>query len=269
MSFELDNGYIPASIETIISDIRVGINNEFGTDYTPENFVGTNWYKFTYAISQKVSQGEIKTSEVFQKLKEYIEITNQSIQRPVSTFQGIIDRFLVDGYLASVKKQVVEDAGKVSICVDVTGVETDYAAKKLQICNIIKDTVSLGMITQGDQVEAIVLSNGQSFDWKFYLPDRIVTKLRLTITTSENNQYLIGDPEVTKQKLLTNIANRYALGKNFEPQRYFMQSDAPWSSAILLEYSIDDGETWSSAIFNADFDELLEVALARTELVES
>lgn len=268
MSFELDNGYIPASIETIISQIRLGINEEFETDYTEDNFVGTNFYKYAYAIAQRISEGEIKTSEIFQKIKEYINLTNQMIQRPVATNQGIVDRFKTAGYIASVKKPVEIDAGKVSICVDVDDTADDYPENKIEICTIIQNSVSLGMITQGDQTESLVLTNGQSFDWSFFLPDRIETFLRLTITTSENNQVLIADPDDTKNLLLTNIADIYRLGKNFEPQRYFTVNDAPWSSQVLLEYSFNESD-WFTAIFDADFDELLEVPLENVTLVEN
>lgn len=269
MSFELEQGYIPVSFEAIMEDLRVYSNTQFGTTYTTENFVGTNFYKYYYAAAQKIQQGEIKTSEIFQKLKEYIVITNQAIARPVATFQGIIDRFAAEGYVASVKAPADADAGKVFICVDVDNTDPDYADIKLELCTIIKDSVSLGMVTQGTESSTIVLTNGQGFDFKYDLPDRHTTLLRLTVTTSDNNQMLIGDPDVTKATLLANIAADYSLGKDFEPQRYFSIADAPWASQVLLEYSINAGANWYSVIYEANYDDLLEVSLADTTLIEN
>jgi hypothetical protein len=37
----------------------------------------------------------------------------------------------------------------------------------------------------------------------------------------------------------------------------------------LLEYSIDDGENWLTAVFEAEFDELLDFGLEDIEIVES
>jgi hypothetical protein len=133
----------------------------------------------------------------------------------------------------------------------------------------LSQSVVAGNPTYGTEEEAIVLSNGQSFDFKFYLPDRIPTLLRLTIPVSENNQFFIEPPENSRILLFQNIQERYALGKNFEPQKYFDVDDAPWSSGPLLEYSIDDGENWLTAVFEAEFDELLDFGLEDIEIVES
>jgi hypothetical protein len=388
MSYESENGYIPETIEQIISYIRLGINAQFGTTYTEEEFLGTNYYKYVYANAQRMQRNEIKTSEIFQKIKEYITIKNLSIQRPVATYPGIIEAFSREGYVASIKPIEVGDAGKIFLCVDVvpgdrasgTATITSYAAlvsgtddtitvgsigfvaqtgpaspgsatfqaatsnsvtaqsladqinahastkdivraiainavvtitakyggtagnaivltytesdgnagatvsgsgtlaggtadgdydeKKLEICTLIKDSVALGMITQGSESETIVLSNGQSFDFKYALPDRIETKLKLTLTTSDNNQLLIGNPDDVKELLLANINAKYSLGKDFEPQRYFTIVDAPWCSTVVLEYSIDGGDTYLTAVYDAEFDELLETSLANITLVE-
>jgi hypothetical protein len=147
---------------------------------------------------------------------------------------------------------------------------------KEEICEVIKDSTVAGAVTMGDQVESIVLSNGQSFDFKYHLPNRIPVGLRLTLTLSENNQSVVDSPEDIKAALLLNIANRYSLGKNFEPQKYFSSVDAPWASVIVLEWTDDvtDGEldeepVWSDDVYDADFDDLFVVDLALTELVEN
>jgi hypothetical protein len=269
MPFSQEAGYTPSTIQTIMDSLMVNINTQFGTTYTSESFVGTNFYKYFYALAQKLQANEISTSEIFAKLQQYIAITNERISRPVVTSPGLIEKLENEGYVASVKPMVDADAGKIHICVDVDETADDYADTKLDICTIIKDSTVAGAVTQGTEVETIVLSNGQSFDFKYNLPTRIEVLLRLTITLSENNQVVVGTPDETKIKLLDNINARYRLGRNFEPQRYFSVVDAPWASKVLLEWSDDDGGSWSSDVFDAEYNELFEVLLANIELVEA
>lgn len=269
MSFSSENGYIPLSIEALMDQVRTGVNAQFGTTYTAENFVGSNFYKFYYALIQRLQENEVKTSEIFLKLQDYFKFTNERILRPVVTPQGLIEAMNAAGYVASVKPANDTDAGKVFVCVDLDDAADDYAVDKLAVCTLIKNSTAAGIVSQGDEVESIVLSNGQSFDFKFDLPTRIETLLRLTLNLSDNNQSVIKGPDAIKQDLLTNINSSYSLGKDFEPQRYYSTVDAPWAASILLEYSIDDGETWLSTVYESDYDDLLEFSLANTTLVES
>jgi hypothetical protein len=268
MSFSQENGYVPNDIETLMDLIRVEINSTFGTSYSQETFVGSGWYKYFYVLVQKLQENEIKTAEIFVKLQEYFRITNERIARPVVTNPGLIEILERNGFISSVKKMIDEDAGKIHICVDVDDTDEDYAATKLEICNIIKDSTVAGAVTQGTESESITLSNGQSFDFKFNLPNRIETLLRLTITLSDNNQFVIGDPDETKLKLLNNILTRYRLGRNFEPQKYFSVSDAPWASQVKLEWSINDGVDYFTTVYVADYDDLFDVSLENITLVE-
>lgn len=398
MGFASESGYVPLSIETIMSSIKDGVNAQRGTAYTDESFLGTNYYKFYYAMVQRLQENEVKTSEIFSYLQQYFNVTNERIQRPVATNPGLIEAFSNASWIASVKKMIDADAGKINICVDaiddhargyftitsyanlVSGTHdsvtvgatvftaqgtsvtpggttfqaatsnaatatslaaqinahatagalvyawvdatnsakvllraiargttgnsialaytdhdsnvgatksattllsgitrtADYDDQRLAICTIIKDSVAGGIVSQGNEVESITLTNGQSFDFKFKLPNRIPVGVRLTTTLSENNQVVIGDPEDTKTLLLANIAAKYALGKDFEPQRYFTTADAPWTAAVLLEWTsdvsngvdIDVSPTWHSTINEAAFDDLFEFSIGRTLLVE-
>lgn len=387
MGFSQENGYTPTTIEAIMQAIMNGINAQFGQDYTVETFIGTNFYKYAYAIAQRIQANEVKTSEVFLKLQQYFEVTNERIVRPKATAPGILETLEDAGYVGSVKPPEVGDAGKIFIAVDVddgehaegtieitsysnllsgdpdtitvggteftaqsgaatpgeatfqaassneetaqsladqinahadagalvrarvvgavvklraiqggtdgntialdytdndtndgatvsdttlSGGETDeeYADKRLEICTLIKNSVAAGIITQGTEVESLTLSNGQSFDFKYFVPNRVPVNLRLTIETSENNEVVISSPEEIKDLLLANIAERYRLGKNFEPQRYFSLADAPWASAVKLEYSLDEGATYDDAVYETEFDELFDVALERVSVVE-
>lgn len=387
MGFASESGYTPSSIETILDELMEGINAQFGTSYTTETFLGTNAYKYFYALAQRVQANEIKTSEIFTYLQQYFDSTNERIQRPVATNPGLIEALEGEGFTASVKPQAEADAGKVYVCVDVeddhargvveitsyanlvsgtddvvtigataftaqagaatpgTGTfqaatsnaataqsladqinahavagplfeatvdgakvlvryrtpgtggnsavftytdndtnvgatvtgsgtlaggvtaEDDYDDVRLEIATIIKNSVAAGIISQGPEVENIVLSNGQDFDFRFNLPDRTRTYLRLTLTLSDNNQVVIDSPEDVKQRLIDNIEAKYRLGRDFEPQRYFTTADAPWTSQVLLEWS-DDNSTWSNDIFEADYDDLFTIDLADITLVE-
>jgi hypothetical protein len=269
MPFSQDEGYVPVDISAIMDAIRGYVNTQFGTTYTTEQFVGTNFYKYFYALAQRIAENETKTAEIFIKLQEYIDFTNERISRPVATNPGIIEKLETEGWIASVKPMIEADAGEINICVDVDDSDPDYADFQLAIATIIKDSTAAGCVTMGTESQAIVLSNGQSFDFKYHLPDRKTTLLRLTTVLSENNQLVIGDPDDTKATLLANISANYRLGKNFEPQRYFGIVDAPWAESVLLEYSINAGADWSSAVYNANFDDLFERSLADVTLVES
>lgn len=401
MGYAQETGYTPTDIETIMASIMANINTQFQLDpaYTMETFVGTNAYKYFYALAQKVQEGEVKTSEVFQKLQLYFDQINARIARPVVTSPGIIEKLETEGYIASVKPMIDGDAGKIHVCIDAndgvraegsitissyanlvsgtddsvtvgatvftaqTGAATpgagtfqaatsnaataaslatqinahatagalvraqaigavvyitarhggdagnsialvytdndtnvgasvsgatltggednegdddnpSYEEIRLALCTLLSQIIVGGVVSQGTESEAIVLSNGQSFDFKYNLPNRIPTTLRLTLTLSENNQVLVGSPDEVKQLLLSNVQARYRLGRNFEPQRYFAQSDAPWTSQILLEYSHnydpDDAgsATWSDDIYDAAYNDLFEIGLEDIVLVE-
>lgn len=278
MGFALESGYTPISVTAMMTAVMENINEQFGTAYTYESFVGTNHYKYFYALIQRLQENEVKASEIFLKLEQYFTITNEKISRPVVTNPGLIEILNEEGYVASVKKPIDADAGKIFICVDKIDpddIDTNwedsagYAVDKLAVCNIIKDSTVAGAVTQGSEVESIALSNGQSFDFKYALPDRIVVHLKLTLTLSENNMVLVGDPDEVKLALLANVRARYAQGKNFEPQKYWAISDSPWASQVLLEWSDDNQVTYQSTIFDAEFDEIFDVKLERIHLVEA
>jgi hypothetical protein len=141
MSFAQDQGYVPATIEELMDEVMGGINTEFGTSYTTETFVGTNFYKYFYALIQLLQENEIRASEIVTKLQQYFISTNESLARPKTTSPGLLDALADAGYTASVKPMINADAGKVSVAVDVDSGATDYADTKLAINTIIKDCV--------------------------------------------------------------------------------------------------------------------------------
>jgi hypothetical protein len=267
MSFAEDQGYLPATAFDLMELVRAGVNDQFGTTYDADTFAGTNFYKYFYALIQRLQENEVRTSEIVLKLQQYFAETNEDIARPNTTHPGLFDYFDAAGFLVSSKRPEAADAGKLYVCVDVDDTADDYDAKKTQICTILKDIVVAGVVTQGTESLAIALSNDQSFDYKFSLPDRIPIELRLTITQSSNNQFAILTDEEVAQLLLDNITARYRLGLNFEPQRYFSLIDAPWAATVLLEWSDDAGANWHSTVSANDFDELFEFDLGDISVV--
>ncbi len=276
MGFSQEEGYVPVSIDTMMLSVMENVNDQFGTDYTAESFIGTNLYKYFYALIQRLQENEIKTSEIFAKLQQYFVITNEKISNPVVTAPGVIEALVDAGYIASVKPPEVGDAGKVYVCVDkqLDDVDMnwedsdDYDDDKVAVCNLLSTCIVAGVVSQGDQVESITLSNTQAFDFKYALPNRIPVHLKLTLTISENNQVLVGDPDDVKAQLLFQVRERYAQGKNFEPQRYWQQSDSPWAAEVKLEWSDDDEMTYYTDIYDSAFDDVFDVKLSRIHLVE-
>src|SRR5690606_27523342 len=117
--------------------------------------------------------------------------------------------------------------------------------------------------------QEITLSNGQQFTFKYELPNRIPIKLRMTATMSENAMMLIPSDVEIRQTIFDNIAERYRLGYNVEPPRYFNLQDAPWASDVTLEYSLDDEDNWSSAVFDAEYVDILAFNLEDIDVVIS
>lgn len=256
MGFSQQAGYTPATFESIMTRVMIGLNNTWGTTYTYDTFKGSNWYKMFYPLVQELQKSEVKTSEILIKLQQYIDLMNLRISRPANTPPGIIEKLAADGYTAALKPMIDDDAGKIHVCIDVDETDPAYAAAKLFLCNRLSQIIVGGVVPQGDQVETITMSNGQAFDFKYYLPNRIPVKIKVTITNSENNQLVIPSPDVTRQAIYDRIRAAYKLGKNFEPQRYFSVTDAPWASVVLVEWSNDDGVTWNDTVFDASYRDL-------------
>lgn len=260
MGYTVD-GYIPDSFETLMGLVVSGINTQYGTTYTQETFTGTNFYKFAYVQVQNVMALQTQLAETYSKLQDYIALSNEKILEPIVTNTGLIQAFATLGYKISIKEPTALTAGELSICVDADSGAVDWLTQKANILQLIADSTSAGEYTNGAQTGAVVLSNGQAKTFRFALPTETAMILRLTIVISENNRYTIDDSDTIKAKLLANIAANYALGLNFEPLKYFcIAGDAPYASSAVLEYSINDGANWFTAIIDADYDDLYTIA---------
>jgi len=269
MGYSNDQGYIATSVEELMSVVMTNINTEFDQSYTAETFIGTNFYKNFYAAVQKMQLNEVKTAEIFLKMQDYFNYTNEKVLRPLVTPAGVVAALLEAGYVASVKPSENADAGKCFICVDVDDAAPDYDVTKLAICELIKGYIVAGVVPQGTEEELITLTNGQQFPFRYNLPDRTDIKLKLTITISRNNKFAIDSDADIKAALIANIGAKYGLGLDFEPESYFTIADAPWAADILLEYSLNDGMSWLTAVYESEYDEIFEFDLSDITLVQS
>lgn len=269
MSFASDSGYLPITIEQMMDIIMENVNTQFGTSYITETFLGTNFYKYFYALIQRLQENEVKTSEIFLRMQEYFNITNEKIQRPNTTHPGIFDYFDSKGYFVSTKPPQAGDEGKAFVCVNVDSGASNYEDEiKPAIIDILKDCIVAGVVSQGTEEGDVTLSNGQLFTFKYNLPTEIPVLLRLTITTSDNNEFTIDSTDDIKQTLYDNITARYKLGKNFEPQRYYSVVDAPWAAETLLEWSDDAGSNWHDEVYQSEYDEVFTFELTDISVVE-
>lgn len=261
MTWAKENGYTPITFEALMDAIRLAINAQLDMNFSTETFVASNYYKYFYTLAQRVLENETKTADIFAKLQQYISTTNQKIQRPSVSLPGLLDSFASKGYVASVKNNLVIDKGTISIAVDVDDTLPSYPAKKLEIGQNIAEFVAAGLVTIGDETQQVTLTNGQQFDMKFQLPNRIPVKLRITLDPSDNQTVVVPSDEDIRIKVFANTNARYRLGWDFEPQRYFTQVDAPWAATILLEYSDNGGTTWDDDVFQANYDDLFTFGL--------
>jgi hypothetical protein len=269
MGFSKENGYTPVPIDQMMVIVMGLINEQFGTAYTIETFVGTNEYKYFYALMQRLQENEVKTSEIFLKVQSYFRITNETLARPNTTVQGLIDYCATMDFDISVKPPIEAEAGELRVAVNLDDAALDFADKKIEFANILKTCVPAGVVTIGDETETVILSNAQSFDFNFNLATTIPILLKVTLVQSDNNLFTVLNPEEIAALLFENVNARYHFGLNFEPQRYFSVVDAPWAESVLLQYSVDAGGNWLSAVATLAYDDLYTFGLADITVVES
>ena len=74
-------------------------------------------------------------------------------------------------------------------------------------------------------------------------------KLKLTLQISRNNDEYIPTDNEAKEILLNNLNKYYKLGNDFEPEKYAeINRDFPCCSKVILEYSLDNGTSWTEAV---------------------
>lgn len=250
-------GYVPSSFDDILERLIVRVNAEFGTEYTRQTFIGTNFYKCFYPIIQEFISAEADFAEAYEKLSDYIRQTNAVIAVSKTPDDALIKTFKQAGYTLSLDANTLSNAGKIAVCVDVDNSAADYATKKAEILELLKENTVAGMYFVGGQRGNRTLSNGQDMEFAFALPLRTNVELKLTLTLSNDTNILVDGEDVIKDKLLANLAEMYALGRKFEPERYFTISrDCPYAAAVKLEYKLSGAENYSSAVYQSLYTDL-------------
>lgn len=261
MSFNLENGYTPRDIDAIISDFREAVNSEYGQKMTADQFKGSNWYKLIYAASQLVATAEGHTAELSNKMIDYIRKTNEDIQLVKSSVDGIMWHLKKDlDLVSSVKPTTADDAGYLYITVDIDKTAADYADKKQQILEKLKEYCTAGLFFNGAESGEVVASNGQPFIFGYDLPVIVDMQVRIKVTISDNTTAYIMNNQTIKEKFLENFNSMYKLGLDFEGDRYLCaREDLPFASKIVIEWRIGDSGNWSAEVWESAYNQKLNL----------
>jgi hypothetical protein len=228
--------YTPPNFDDILQILIDKWNAEFKTHYTTDTFKGTNAYRFAYVFIQTQMQLQNEEATIYGKLKDYFNSVNAKMNAAITTNEGIVRAFKDKGYIANVRDNNKEQAGKLAIAVDVDINGEEYKTKKDEILNIIKDNSIAGLYTEGTQYGEISLSNNQSFTFRFTPVEKTAIKLELTIECEKEKKHNANE-EAIKDKLLLNLKDRYGLGQDFVPAKYFeIFQDAPYAQSVSLKY---------------------------------
>lgn len=262
MSYSAENGFVPLTFAENMELVRAAINSEFGTTYTEESFVGTNWYKWAYSFCQRINLLNTKMSEIFAKLQQYITQTNLMVLQPTTTYDGLVQAFESEGFVVNPKPQdSTTMAGIMSLCVNLDDTDLDYETQKEAVLTLLDQYVSAGCFFTGTETGTIVIANGQAIPYAFHLPNRIPVLIKLSIETSSNSQDVAPPNEDIRIDFFEKLGERYRLGWNFAPDRLYTVADAPYAEDITIEYSVNEGSTWTSSVYASAFDDLFDFNL--------
>tara|TARA_R110000787_G_scaffold130064_1_gene241980 strand:- start:788 stop:1615 length:828 start_codon:yes stop_codon:yes gene_type:complete len=251
MTYSLENGYLPRSFDQILAAVIVEINEQFNTTYDAETFVGTEFYRYSYAGIQLTMLAETRLAELSAKLTDFIRTANEKINLPKSTIDGFTSSLLAPetegglGLVSTIKDVSNLEAGYLFCAVDVDPLREDYATIKQEIINRMGDWLTVGQAYSGTESGSRVALNGQVFNYSFDLPTPIDILIRATITASKNTKNPILNENQVRDILNANLIAFYKLGLDFEPEKYLeISRDLPFASNIFLEYSEDSGASW-------------------------
>lgn len=254
MSYNVHNGYAPRNYDEILETCISIVNEQFGYDYTPQTFVGTNLWKYIYAIIQEIMTVENNIAELSAKLQDYIRTQNEALIIPRSSPDGITE-ILKDelGLEASVKPTESEDAGYIYMAVDVDNTAEDYSETKSKIINLLAKHMGAGLFYNGTESGYVTEMNGQQFEYAYKLPQAVPLTVKIQIKVSDNTVNFVETPTIIKEKFIENFKKFYRLGYDFEPSIYLCRDDLDFASEIKVSYL--SGGSYTSEIYQADYDE--------------
>lgn len=261
MSYSVTNGYSPQSYTALLEKVVEGINEQFGTDFTTDSIVGTNWWKYFYTAIQLVMEAENNTAQLSAKMQDYIRTQNEELIEPRGTPNGLMKAFENElNIIASVKPTEQADAGHLYLAVDVDEFAEDYSIVKQKIFDLLSRTVDAGVYFEGAEQGTVTALNGQQFDYAFDLPSPVALKIKIDVYVTENKDLFIETTNSIKDKFLSNFNKLYRLGYDFEPQQFLnIERDLPFASEINIQYSTD-GVEWKTDVLSSIYDEKFTIA---------
>lgn len=260
MSFSVTNGYSPRSYETILTQCVQIVNEQFGTSYNNQSFVGTNLWKFLYTTIQGLMTVENNIAELGVKLQDYIRTQNEELLIPRSSVDGFMKATEEElGLISSIRPiERSQDAGQMYVAVDVDPSRTDYAEIKQKILDLEHECLTAGLFYHGTETGTVTASNGQVFNYAYELPAETALQVKIQVTVSENNNLFVETPVTIKEKFLENFKELYRLGYDFEPQQFLnISRDLPFASQISIQYKTSG--SWQSGIMQGVYDEKITI----------
>lgn len=249
--FDDAKGFVPVDLTEMMNDYYKSHVEVWGDDtLTQDRFRGSKEYELYYTAAQVDAHQQSYFAETFEKLKDYIKLKNEKIQRPTPINDRIVSFFFEKyGFKASVRQPTLATRGILAICLDYT---SDGSVLDQSIANdIIKFCAIGGIWTKGDITKIATISNGQPFDISWSAPTKKTADFKYTIIRSRNSD-ISELPILDIRKLfLKNFEERNGLGLDIEPQKYLTKADLPWASSITGERKIDDDTDYTPNVYKS------------------
>ncbi|MGL4830859.1 MAG: hypothetical protein ACRCXG_16365 [Vibrio sp.] len=246
-------GFQPVDIQTMMANYYQAHVKEWAdSSLTEDRFRGSKEYELYYTAAQVDAQQQAFYAQTFERIKDYITLKNEKIQRPTPINDRIIQHFFDKyGFKCSVRATTMETRGILAICLDYT---SDGSVLDQSIANdIIKYCAVGGVWTDGTISKLAPLSNGQSFEIKWSIPTEKTVEFKYTIIRSRNSN-ISELPAIDIRKLfLENFESRNDLGLDIEPQKYLTKSDLPWASSIVGERKIQGEPDFTSNVYKSEY----------------
>lgn len=256
MPYNSKKGYVPLTFdEWMFNQFMPKINQRYKTSYTAETFVGTQWYDILYPLIQGLMEGDAEFADVWVKLTEFFDQVNARINNPACVPDGIIEEFERMGIVASLRPVTASTAGKIGVCIFA---DTSSQEMQAKIAQVMTECVAGGIWPDGDKSAPAVLNNGQTITWRWCEPTEQELDLRMRVYYTNSQGRSLPTADEIAQDLREKIGQRYRYGTSFVPEQMYQTAiDAPYAVKLKLEWSVNNGDTWSSDIRTTPFNEKL------------
>lgn len=265
MSFTIENGYTPKTFDELLADYTAEVNQQMGTEYTPNSIVGTDWYRYGYAGIQMALSVENAIAAVTAKMTNYVSYYNSKLILPKSTpngLMGALEREL--GVISSVKPLTqIEERGHLDICCDVDPSDEEL---KAQIIEKLGLYATAGVVFSGDQTGDFIGLNGQHFPIAYCLPTEKTFNVHIVANTSRNTTDFIPNENVVIQAFRDGFDKSYRLGYDFEPDVYLCKDALPWAAAIAVTYG--ESATDQTEVYKSQYNEKIILGQVTAEIID-